>query len=40
MVLAPLQGALFISDTFAANFFEEQLILYTAVSSSVGKAVV
>lgn len=31
MVLAPLQGVFLISDTFAANFFEVQLILYTVI---------
>lgn len=40
MMLAPLQGTLFISDTFATHFFKEQLILYTAIFSSMGKAVV
>lgn len=39
-MLAPLQGALFTSDTFATHFFEEQLTLYTAIFPSVGRAVV
>lgn len=30
-MLAPLRGALFISDTFATHFFKEQVMLHAAI---------